>query len=82
MAGVGQRAESVVVDVEVICSDKTLHRHRIEARASGTRGSNWLEIINREFEAVDHATIVVDTAGKTVEQSLMALQAALSARTM
>lgn len=77
---VGKRSGSIVVDVQVICSDKTQHRRRIEARNSGTRGSNWLEIINRDFDAVDHATIVIDTAGQTAEQSLAALQTAVSGR--
>ena len=61
--------------VEVICSDKTQHRHRIEARNPDTRASNWLEIINREFDAVDHATVVIDTAGQTVELAALSAQA-------
>ena len=77
---VGKRSGSVVVDVQVICSDKAQHRHRIEARDPNTRASNWLEIINRDFDAVDHTTIVIDTAGQAVEQSLAALQIAVSAR--
>jgi predicted kinase len=77
---IGRRSGSIVVDVQVICSDKTQHRHRIEARDPGTRASNWLEIVNRDFNAVDHTTIVIDTAGQTVEQSLAALQMAVSAR--
>jgi hypothetical protein len=60
--------------------DKAQHRHRIEARDPNTRASNWLEIINRDFDAVDHTTIVIDTAGQAVEQSLAALQMAVSAR--
>jgi hypothetical protein len=77
---VAKRSGSMVVDVQVICSDETQHRHRIEARNPDTRGSNWLEVINRDFDAVDRAAIVIDTAGQTVERSLMALQAAISAR--
>jgi len=38
------------------------------------------KIINRDFDAVDHTTIVIDTAGQAVEQSLAALQMAVSAR--
>jgi hypothetical protein len=68
------------VDVQLICSDKAQHRHRIEARDPSTRASNWLEIINRDFDAVDHTTIVIDAAGQAVEQSLAALQMAVCAR--
>jgi predicted kinase len=77
---VGRRSGSPVVDVEVICSSKIEHRQRIEARPPGTRASDWLEVINREFDAVDQAVIVVDTAGQTVEQSLVALQTHLEQR--
>jgi predicted kinase len=77
---IGKRSGSIVIDVHVICSDKTQHRRRIETRNPGTRAANWLEAINRDFDAVDHATIVIDTAGQTVEQSLAVLQAAISAR--
>jgi predicted kinase len=77
---VGKRSGSMVVDVQVICSDTTHHRYRIEARNPDTRGSNWLAIINRNFDAADQTTIVIDTAGQTVEQSLVALQTAVSAR--
>ena len=77
---IGKRSGSVIVDVQVICSDNAQHRHRIEARDPNTRASNWLEIINRDFDAVDHTTIVIDTAGQAVEQSLAALQMAVSAR--
>jgi predicted kinase len=55
---IGKRSGSVIVDVQVICSDNAQHRHRIEARDPNTRASNWLEIINRDFDAVDHTTIV------------------------
>jgi predicted kinase len=78
---VGKRSGSIVVDIQVTCSDKAQHRSRIEARTPDTCASDWLEIINRDFDAVDdQTTIVIDTAGQTVEQSLVALQTLVFAR--
>jgi predicted kinase len=75
------RSATASVDVVVVCSDQTLHQRRVEARTPGTRGSNWLEIINRKFEATDQTAIVVDTAGQSVEQCVSALRFALPERT-
>jgi predicted kinase len=76
----GKRAGSKVLDVEIICSDKIEHRLRIEARNPDAPVSSWREIISREFEAVDYRRVVIDTAGQTVDQSLLALQRPVSAR--
>ena len=51
------------------------------ARPPGTRGSAWAEVLNRKFDAADGKTVVVDTASRTVEQCLAALETALQGRT-
>ena len=68
------------MDVVVICSDKSEHQHRIEARPGGSRASDWQEIINREFEAAEDTAVVIDTAGRSVEQSLAELRTGLRTR--
>jgi predicted kinase len=78
--GVARRAGVELVDVVVICSDGVQHKRRVEARPSGTRGSVWVEILNRAFEATEPAAIVIDTAHRTVEQCLAVLDAALPTR--
>jgi predicted kinase len=75
------RSATASVDVVVVCSDQILHQRRVEARTPGTRGSNWREIINHEFEPTDQAAIIVDTAGRSVEQCVSALRLALPERT-
>jgi predicted kinase len=77
---VARRAGVALVEVLVACSDSAQHRSRVEARPAGTRGSDWAEIRSREFDAVDGSAIVVDTAGRSVEQCLAALEAALQTR--
>lgn len=68
------------VDVMLICSDSTEHKSRIDARSTGTRGSDWAEIQNRLFEAADDQTVVIDTSHQTVEQSVAALEVVLRPR--
>jgi predicted kinase len=78
---VAKRSGVASVNVVVICSDRAQHQRRVEARPLETRGSNWSEIVGREFDAVDDSAIVIDTSGRTVEQCLDSLHTALGART-
>lgn len=53
------------VDVEVVCSDRTLHRRRVEARTSdlgGLRVPTWDEVEARHYEPWDPPVVAVDTA--------------------
>ncbi len=71
------------VEVEVICSDKDEHRMRITSRRSDIAGlmlPTWDDVEDRLYEAWDRDHIVVDTAHRTVEESLKALRGALSVR--
>lgn len=77
---VARRSGVAIVNVAVVCSDKSEHQRRIEARPRGTRGSVWEAVVTREFEAVEDATIVIDTAGRSLEQSLTELRSKLPAR--
>jgi hypothetical protein len=76
-----KRAGVAFVDVLVVCSDRVEHRRRVETRKTGMTASDtvaWQDVLAREFEPWDGEHVVIDTAGQTVEQSLAALQAALS----
>jgi predicted kinase len=69
------------VEIEVICSNAAEHRVRVETRAgdiAGLRIPNWDEVMHRVYEPWDAAHLVIDTAGQTVEQSVAALQCALT----
>ena len=77
---VGKRSNTMVVDVAVVCFDPEQHKLRIDGRPAGGRASNWLDVVNREFDPVDEAAIVVDTTGRSVDQCIVLLQAALIAR--
>jgi predicted kinase len=78
---VAKRTGVTSIEVLVVCSDQVEHRHRIEMRKTDIAGVGlltWQDILTRGFEPWDREHVVIDTAGQTVEQSVAALQAALS----
>jgi len=80
---VAHRAGVKAVEIEIQCSDAQEHRRRVESRATdieGLRLPTWQEILSREYHPWIREPIVIDTAGRSVEQSIAALQAALASR--
>ncbi len=64
-AGVG------FVNIEVVCSDAREHRTRAEQRATEVAGlvqPTWHEIDAREYDAWTVDRIMVDTAGKSIDE--------------
>jgi predicted kinase len=78
---VAMRAGVNVVDVEVVCSDPVEHRRRVETRTSDIAGHelpNWQAVLRREYHFWTGPHLVIDTAGKTVMQSLEELRPKLA----
>ena len=67
--GVGIRA----MEVEVRCSDVGEHQRRVESRMAPT----WEEVIAREYDYWDREHLVIDTAGRSVEESVRIVMQAL-----
>lgn len=62
-----------LVNIEVICSNRGEHRQRLEARAPDVAGlvlPTWEKVVAREYDAWTTNRVVVDTAGKTREESV------------
>jgi predicted kinase len=77
---VAHRAHARAVEVEVICSDPQLHRQRVETRSVDIRGLSlptWEKVISREYEPWQREHIVIDTAGRSVAESVEELRLAL-----
>jgi predicted kinase len=77
---VADRAGARAVEVEVICSNPQLHRQRVETRSSDIRGlrlPTWEKVISREYEPWLRERIVIDTAGRSVPESVAELREAL-----
>lgn len=67
------------IDIEVVCSDATEHRHRVETREIDVPGLDrvsWAEVVAREYEP-GPVDLVVDTAGRTIEDCLAEITALL-----
>ena len=70
---VAARCECPFVEVEMTCSDLDEHRHRVENRTSGIAGlqlPNWQKVVDRDYEPWPGDRICIDTAGRTVEESV------------
>lgn len=79
---VANRAQVPVVEVEVECSDPAEHRRRIEARFGdlpGVPALTWQDVLDRDYRPWAREHLVIDTAGRTVEQCVSVLRAALPA---
>jgi predicted kinase len=77
---VAHRAQVTATEVEVRCSDDREHRRRVEQRLGdipGLSGPTWQEVVSRDYRAWAREHIVIDTAGRTIEQSVAMLRAAL-----
>ncbi|HXE35091.1 MAG TPA: AAA family ATPase [Verrucomicrobiae bacterium] len=80
---VGQNAQVETVEIEVICSDTREHRSRVETRLqdiSGLRLPTWQEVISREYVPWIREHIVIDTANRSVAQSVKILREALPSK--
>jgi hypothetical protein len=62
--------------VEIVCSNAAEHRSRVQARRSGHQeldAPTWQEVAARKYDEWDTAPIVIDTAGRKVEESVAEL---------
>ena len=78
--GVAHRARVGAAEVEVICSDPQQHRQRVETRPADITGlklPTWEEVVSREYEPWERQHIVIDTAGRSVAESVEELREAL-----
>ncbi|MBP8082932.1 MAG: AAA family ATPase [Spirochaetes bacterium] len=69
------------VDIEVICSDEVEHRRRVESRKSDIPGlvlPDWENVSSRKYETWESPRILIDTAGKRVDESVSCLFTLLS----
>ena len=65
------------INIEVFCSDVEEHRHRVENRTVNVPGlilPRWQDVVDREYDSWDQPVIRVDTAGSSVNDSLISLR--------
>jgi predicted kinase len=74
---VAARAGVPALEIEVVCSDAAEHRARVETRAAdmpGFRLPTWAEVEGREYHPWTGGRLLVDTAGRRVNETLAALE--------
>jgi predicted kinase len=74
---VAATTSSEIVEIEVICSDTTEHRRRVETRSVDVPGlalPSWQDVVAREYEPWDRSRIVLDTAGCTLVDAIEELR--------
>jgi predicted kinase len=79
--GVANRVQVRALEVEVICSDVDEHRRRVETRIAdipGLKLPTWEEVAGREYHSWNREHLLIDTAGRTVEQNVEAIRGVLS----
>lgn len=75
-------AGSNLVNIEVRCSDRLEHRQRVENRTPTIPNlvePTWRDVESRRYDAWKSDRIVIDTAGKTVDESFEELMRHLDA---
>ena len=76
-------AQANFIHIEVICSDRSEHRRRIETRIStvpGLRLPTWREVEAREYDEWSEDRVVLDTFGRSEQASIDELLAELSSK--
>jgi len=78
--GVAHRAQVPAAEVEIVCSDRGQHRERVESRSAdtgGMRSPTWQDVSSRGYDPWVRPHIVIDTAGRSVQESVKELRDAL-----
>lgn len=77
---VANRASARGVEVEIVCSDRNVHRQRVETRSTNIarlRVPTWAEVVARPYEPWAREHIVIDTVVRTVTENVEELLRAL-----
>lgn len=68
------------VNIEVVCSNRTEHRRRVESRvseSSGLKQPTWHQVETREYHSWSRDRVVIDTWNKSKTESLDELRSRL-----
>jgi len=73
-------AQSRIVEIEMVCSDLAEHRRRVETRTVDVAGlvlPTWEAVQQREYENWDRPRLVLDTAGRSIDDVFAELRSRL-----
>lgn len=70
---VATQAGTKYLEVEITCSDKTQHRHRVESREADIPGHKlptWQAVVDRDYEPWSSANLILDSSALSVDESV------------
>lgn len=70
---VAEKANSKLIEIELICTDKQKHQHRIENREAdltGHRLPTWQDVLKRDYEPWERKTLTIDTSTYSIAESV------------
>lgn len=73
---VAEQSNALDIEIEVICSDQSVHRQRVESRSTDVVGltkPNWHATITRTYDLWERSHIIIDTAKGDITRLLDAL---------
>ena len=79
---VAAKAGVAVVEIEIVCSDAADHRRRIETREVDIPGlvpPDWETVRNGDYQAWDTEHVVIDTAGRGIDETFADLLSRIAA---
>lgn len=62
-----------IFEIELICSDPTVHRLRVEGRKADIAGHKlptWTSVLERQYDAWESEHLVIDTSIASIEQAI------------
>ena len=77
---VAKRASVKSIDVEIMCSDTSAHRTRVETRMGdipGLRLPRWQDVVDRDYRLWDLDRLQIDTAYVPVEEAVRLIRATM-----
>ena len=78
---VAENNGAAFINIELVCSDDSEHRRRIESRMadiSGLKLPTWNDVVNREYHNWTKDRIVIDTAEQSESECLKILMSAIA----
>jgi len=74
-------AQARIIEIEIVCSDATEHRRRVEARRSDIDGlvlPTWQDVLEHDYEPWEEPHLVIDTASLAPDGALAIIERHLS----
>ena len=75
-SSVAKQTNSRFIGVELFCSDKNIHKFRVENRHQdilSLRKTKWVDVLEREYIFWDSATIRIDTAKISINDAVSSI---------